>query len=255
MIYYRQGELHDGGVRQDISSPAFRFGVGFFETLLYNGTAVCHLQAHLARARHSLEYFGFDAEELDYDGAIDAVLAANDLTGTPARVNIFYPVDDEHGPVVPVVTAASYTPQADKNYRLSISVSPVQNPYFIHKTMNYMLHWMERRNASMMGYDDAILVQPGGIVLETTTAALVFSDGANFCAPNSFDRLESTALAATKELLAVHGCTIRTHMTGSFRHAYVLNSLIGMRPVISINGTKYEPDEDTCRRMTAVICG
>ncbi|UZP66442.1 aminotransferase class IV [Desulfovibrio mangrovi] len=255
MIYYRQGELHDGGVRQSITSPAFRFGVGLFETLLYNGTAICHLQAHLTRARQSLDYFGFQADELDYENAIREVLAANDLLGGHARVNIFFPVEDDDGTVAPVVTAALHTPQPTKTYRLTIASSPVQHPYFVHKSMNYMFHWMERRTATLQGYDDAVLTQPGGILLETTSAALIFSDGTNFCAPNSHDRLESTALAAAKELLSVHGCTVRMHTATTFRHAYVLNSLIGMRPVSNINGTRYEPDEDTCRRMTAVICG
>lgn len=255
MIYYRQGELHDGGVRQDIASPAFRFGVGLFETLLYNGTSLCRLQSHLTRAEDGLEYFGFLPEETDYEAAIFRVLEANGLAHTSARVNIFFPVDDEGGNVSPVITAAQYQPQPEKTYRLTLASVSVQHPYFAHKSMNYMFHWMERRAARLQGFDDAVLTQQGGVLLETTSAALVFSDGVNFCVPSSMDKLESTALEAAREVLTIHGCTVRAHTAGTFKHAYVLNSLIGMRPVTSLNGVLYEADEISCKNVTAVICG
>lgn len=254
MIFYRQGELHDGGVRQSMASPAFRYGVGLFETLLYNGSAICRLPQHLARAQRSMEYFGLTAEETDYAAAIAMVLEASGLERSPARVNIFFQVEDEEGGVCPVVTAAPYAADAARCYRLMLSSAPVVHPYFVHKSMSSMFHWMERRNARLLGYDDAVLVQQGNVLIETTTAALVFGDGTNFCTPNSMDKLESTALEGARELLHIHGCTIRSHSANTFRHAYVLNSLIGMRPVVALQGVPFEPDEETCRRVTALIC-
>lgn len=254
MIYYRNGQLHEGGIRQDIGSPAFRFGAGVFETLLYNGRNLCRLPAHLARARRSLEYFGLAEEEAPYEEAVAAVLRANGLTECPARVNIFFPAEDESGTVVPVIAAVPYEPLPDRTFRLALASGAAQHPYFAHKSMNAMFHWTERRSAQVLGYDDAVLMQQGGVLLETTTAALVFGDGTNLCTPNSADRLESTALAAAREVTPIHGCTVRVGTAGGFRHAYVLNSLMGMRPVVWLNGVEYAPDEATCARLTKVIC-
>ncbi|GFM38482.1 aminotransferase class IV [Desulfovibrio psychrotolerans] len=259
MIYYRNGQLHEGGIRQDIGSPAFRFGAGVFETLLYNGRNLCRLPAHLARARRSLEFFGLTEPEASYGDAryaeaIAAVLRANGLTERAARVNIFFPAEDESGTVVPVIAAVPYAPQPDKTYRLALASVAVQHPYFAHKSMNAMFHWMERRSAQALGYDDAVLVHQDGVLLETTTAALVFGDGTSLCTPGSADRLESTALAAAREVTPIDGCTVRASTAGGFRHAYVLNSLMGMRPVVWLNGVEYAPDEATCARLTEVIC-
>ena len=256
MIHWQGGALHEGGVRLDIGSPAFRYGAGFFETILWNGRAPSRLAAHVARLEASLAHFGLSAQPVDYDYVIAEVVQANGLGGRQARVNIFAPVEEEDAAVAPIVTAAPYDPPApDRTYSLRLAAPATQGSLAVHKSMNYMLCYLERRAARALGQDDAVLTQPGGIVVEATTAALLFGDGECFCTPTGGCRLPSTTLAAARDLLPVRDCTVRAGELRAFRHAYLLNSLQGMRPVTVIGAHAFAPDFATCQRCNPVLLG
>ena len=256
MIHWRSGALHEGGVRLDIGSPAFRYGAGFFETILWNGHGPSRLDAHLARLQASLDHFGLVAEPVDYPAVIAEVVRANGLAERLARVNIIVPLEDEDAAMAPLVTAAPYDPPApDRTYSLRLAPPATLGSLSLHKSMNYMLCYLERRAARALGQDDAVLTQPGGIVTEATTAALLFGDGDCFCTPTGGCRLPSTTLAAVRELLPVRDCTVRAGELRAFRHAYMLNSLQGMRPVTVIGSHAFTPDFATCERCNPVLLG
>lgn len=256
MIHWRGGGLHEGGVRLDIGSPAFRYGAGLFETILWNGRGPSRLDAHLARLRASLAHFGLVAEPVDYPAVIAEVVRANGLAGRQARVNIIAPLEDEDAAIAPLVTAAPFDPPApDRTYSLRLAPPATLGSLALHKSMNYMLCYLERRAARALGQDDAVLTQPGGIVVEATTAALLFGDGDCFCTPTGGCRLPSTTLAAVRDILPVRDCTVRAGELRSFRHAYLLNSLLGMRPVSVIGSHAFTPDFATCERCNPVLLG
>jgi 4-amino-4-deoxychorismate lyase len=254
MTYYRAGEYHDDGVTQDIAAPSFRFGAGVFETILFNGKSLCFFNQHLDRMESSLEKLGFIVPQIDFAELTMEVVRRNKLSDQIARVNIFALID-ENDEVDPVITAAPYTPQSKKQYRICTVTDGVQHPLLGHKTMNYMYNWLQRRSAIKKGYDDAVLLARDNLVTETTTAALLFGDGERFCLPGGKMKLPSIALEAARSILPIYDCSVRSYSLGNFRYAYVLNSLIGMRPVTAINGTMFMPDEHSCKAVTEIICG
>lgn len=255
MTYYRSGKYHDeDGVMQHIAAPSFRFGAGVFETILFNGKSLCYFNQHLDRLESSLEKLGFIVPQLDYAEIVMEVIDRKKLAGQTARVNIFALID-EHETVDPVITAAPYTPQLEKMYKLCTVTDGAQHPLLGHKTMNYMYNWLQRRSAIQKGYDDAVLLARDNLVTETTTAALLFGDGERFCVPGGKSRLPSIALEAARTILPIYDCSVRSYSVGDFRYAYVLNSLIGMRPVTAINGTRFMPDDHSCKTVTEKICG
>ena len=254
MIYYRDGEFHHGGVVQDITAPSFRFGAGLFETILYNSKNLCLFNQHIERMEASLEGFGFIAPQLDYAAIAMDVLSRSNLLETHARVNIFCLMNADNS-IDPIVTAAEYTPQPEKIYRLCTVTDGVQHPLLGHKSMNYMYNWLQKRTAIEKGYDDAILLSRDNYVTETTTAALLFGDGKRFCVPGGKSRLPSIALEAARSILPIYDCSVRSYTVGSFRYAYILNSLMGMHPVSAINGTMFLPDHHNCIAVTEKICG
>ena len=254
MIYYRAGKYHEDGVTQDIAAPSFRFGAGLFETILYNKKNLCLINQHIDRMENSLEDLGFIGPQLDYAELAMETVERNGLAGQVARVNIFCLMADDNS-VDPVIAAAPYSPQENKHYRICTVTDGVQHPLLGHKTMNYMYNWLQRRSAIEKGYDDAVLLSRDNYVTETTTAALLFGDGKRFCVPGGKSRLPSVSLEAAKTILPVYDCSVRSYTVGSFQHAYVLNSLIGMRPVTAINGTMFLPDDHSCKAVTEKICG
>ncbi|MBL3581892.1 aminotransferase class IV [Oleidesulfovibrio alaskensis] len=262
MTYVRNNALHCGPLPQHVTVPSFRSGTGFYETLLYNGCRLVNADAHMERITRSARACGLHLLPVDLHAAAQMLLDHLGLCGSMARINLFYtlesaPAADASGlcpPLVPAVTAAPYTPPpADKAFRLCRALHGVQSWWHEHKTTAHMGHLMERTHAQAAGYDDAVLHLPDGAILETTTAALIFYNGSRFTAPFPRFRLSSTAEALVKDVLGITYEKITADRLGCMQHAYVLNALMGMRPVRSIDTAEFNPDTDLCNEMTVLI--
>lgn len=261
-IHWHDGALKTATESGDPASPAFRYGAGFFETVFWNGGEAWLLDAHVRRLHAALAAFGFSAAPCDYASAIRAVVRALRLEGQTARINIFAPIDDEHAPITSRVTAAPWTPPAPRRaWRISTeSLAGTAHaahaaPLAEYKTMNYMFHWLLRRQAARSGYDDALLPHAQGYALETTAAAIVCGDGSRLFAPTGGPRLPSVTLAAARTVLAIEDAHILADDLARFRHVYVLNSLNGMLPVAAVDSTLLEADFETCRKTRGALLG
>lgn len=253
MIHYHDNGYTLEGVRMDPSSPAFRYGAGFFETLYYNGREVCHLERHLDRVLSSLRDYDVPYTTVDFEEVIAQVLNRNGLTGQTARVNIFYPIEAEVAS--PVVTAAPHDPKPYKAYRLCICEDHHISTLNGQKTMSYMFFHLALRRARARGFDDAALFDLEDNLLEATTGALVFKKDRQFVCVDSPYRLPSTALALATEVLDIIPVRMPLDVLPTFRHAYILNSIIGMRPVVAIGETAFVPDDDACKRVMEAVLG
>lgn len=256
MPYWYKGSLHEGGVALPAGSPSFRHGAGFCGTVFWNGNEAWLLDRHVVRLESSLARFGFSSEPCNYHAVIRELVAASGMQKTPARVDISMPMEDGEATCSPLITASPWqVPAPDAARTLRLASSPVQTPLGAHNTMSGFSEWLERRNARRDGYDDAILAMPSGTVLGTTTAALVFGDGNNFCTPNGPGRLRSTVLERAREILPIHSCTIRIAEMYAFKRAYVISALAGMLPVRGIDAHTFEVDVSTCNRLRPALLG
>lgn len=251
MIHYYKGEYSREGINLDPSAPAFRYGAGFFETICYNGSKICHLDAHLDRLLHSLRAYGVEHETTDFAKVIGQVINRNGLEGEFARVNIFYPLDTETAN--PAILAVPFDPKPYKAYRICICKDRHVSSLNAQKTTSYMFFHLAMRQAKARGFDDAALIDFDNNLLETTTGALILERNGDYFQMDSPYRLRSTALAMAEEILDIHPATVNIDSLGEFRHAYMLNSLIGMRPVVAIGETAFVPDEESCRAVTEVV--
>ena len=253
MIHYHDNGYTLEGVRLDPASPAFRYGAGFFETLYYNGREVCHLDLHLDRILSSLRAYGVAYAAVDFEEVIEQILNRNGLTGQTARVNIFYPIEGEQAS--PVVTAAPHDAKPYKAYRLCVCEDRHVSTLNGQKTMSYMFFHLALRQARARGFDDAALFDLEDNLLEATTGALVLKKDRQFVCVDSPYRLPSTALSLATGVLDILPVRLPLEELASFRHAYILNSLIGMRPVVSIGEVAFVPDDDTCKPVTDRVLG
>ncbi len=252
MIHYYLDGFHRADAPLSMNSPLLQSGFGVFETLLYNGRRLCHLEAHLRRARTSLEEFGFSPAPLDYESIADQLLRLNALEGRPARVNIFYPVRGGHD-VAPVLAARSYEPKPDQVFSLGVCPQRCEHPLAAHKVMDREFLNRARREAVAEGHDDALMLGLDGGVLETTVHSLIFQREGKFFKPAGGFRLPGTASALAGEILEIEPKTISVEAIGDYSSCYVLNSLVGMKPVKRIGKELFEIDGRTCRRLSEII--
>lgn len=260
-LHWHDGVLKIAPESGDLTSPAFRYGAGFFETLFWNGSQAWLLDAHVGRLHAGLAAFGFSAAPCDYAAAIRAVVMALELEGRPGRINIYAPIEDENGPVKPRIVVAPWTPpEPDRVWRISAlasaeTVPACHPPLAEHKTMNYMYHWLLRRQAARRGYDDVLLPHAAGLALETTAAALVCGDGSRLYVPAGGPRLPSVTLAAAQAALPMTDMRIRPADLARFRHIYALNALNGMLPVTAVEDMIFAPDFEVCRKARPLLLG
>lgn len=253
MIYYWKGRMQEGDVALAADSPAFRYGMGFFETVLYNGRRLLHFDAHLSRLEDSLQTFGMSAGRLQQQ-TVSEVLAANGLSGAPARVNLLAPVEDRHAQVPLAVFAVPYQPPP-KGSTLTLCRAPgrVLPPLGGHKSMNYMYYHLEHARARAAGCDDSVLVDPDGHVLEGCACALLFRFGSAFVAPSSAYALPSISMSMARRVLDVQQRPVQLGEALSADHVYALSSLSGMRPVTRIADVSFMPDHQTSSVVTGIV--
>jgi len=136
--------------------------------------------------------------------------------------------------------------------------------------MNYMHYYLAKRAAVQNGFDDAVLIDKSGMVREATTASILFSNGDGFVTPKTDNQFPSIALEIAKSVLTLRmvgqvspgsaknmseagfGETCPTSMD-QYRYAYVLNSLIGMKPISQIGESKFQIDAETCERVSQKV--
>lgn len=253
MIHYRNKRYTSEGVLMDPASPAFRHGAGLYETVYYNGRDVLHLHRHLDRVLSSLRACGIPYAAVDFDEVVGQVLNRNGLEDRPARVDIFYPL--EPGESSPVITAAPHEPKPYKAYRLCLCDDRHVSTLNALRSASRMFFHLALRQALARGFDDAALLDLNDDILEASTGALVFEKHGHFVCADSPYRLPSIALELAATVLDILPVRLPLAELESFRHAYLLNSLIGMRPVVAVGETAFVPDSATCDKVTPLILG
>jgi len=251
MIHFYKGQYSREGVMLDPSAPAFRYGAGFFETLYYNGRKLCHLDNHLDRLLHSLRAYNISYETIDFEPIIHQVINRNGLEGQTARINIFYPIEEPEAH--PVILAVPHEPKPYKAYRLCICNDHHVSTLNAQKTTSYMFFHLALKQAHARGFDDAALFDFNKNLLEATTGAIVLEKAGEFFEMDTPYRLPSTALNLASTVLDILPETVSLNDLPSYRHAYILNSVIGMRPVVAIGETAFVPDEEACRKVSELV--
>ncbi|WP_321404708.1 aminotransferase class IV [Maridesulfovibrio sp.] len=253
MIYFRNGEFIEDEVRLDLAQPAFRTGYGFFETLCWNGSKICHLDLHLERARKSLAEFGIAEEPLDYEVVISEVVAANGLDNAFARVNIFYPA--EQGRTQPIICAVPFEYIPDRTWSLKPCPQIFVTPLMAHKSTNRMDYVNAWQDAQADGFDDALLRDFAGNVLESSFASLLFRKGDTYFEPRTEYKLPGTAQKVAERYIEIEAAEIHLAHIGQFDHVYALNSLGGMIPVTAVGEVEFEVDFVNAAMVSQFVLG
>ncbi|WP_448384475.1 aminotransferase class IV [Desulfosoma sp.] len=264
-VWWNGSLVPEESVRVSPFDRGFLFGDGLFETLRADEGRALYVSDHLERLREGairlrlLPPGDGGASALDLNAPsvwaqrISQLLQANGLQSGSARVKIVVSRGDVSGvglpaPKVPTVCvlAEPYTPPSQEAYARGWTLRTFRAgctpPLAAMKTLNYLFYLWARQDAADAGFDEALLYDPLGHAAETATGSLLFLHEGRCTVSASPQRLRGTAERRILALFredgwAVEEAAIPETRLFSFSAVWVTNSLVGIMPVRSIDGT------------------
>lgn len=255
ICFYKNNFFTEGSVNIPVESISVCYGAGFFETILYDGFRIQYLDKHLERLKKSLNHFEFQWYAYDFEAIIGKLLNKNNLNGVRTRINIYcILVDWDQLPDFYIKVGAYKGPQVQA-YRLQTSL--LRHVSFIsqHKSISYWPYKYMKLKAIKGGYDDALLIDSHCNWIETTSACLIIEIDSKLYTSSSDYRLPSISLQVFQEYFPVFPVQITTALQQRAKHVFILNALIGIQPVRTVDTDIYEVRQDLCKTWNAILFG
>jgi branched-chain amino acid aminotransferase len=235
----------------------FQYGDGVFTTVRAESGCPLYLAAHLGRLTRSLKDLRIDWEPLqgmDWRALLDEILRRNGLDGGLAGLKILVtrgvalPLGlPEGGKPTVFVQARPYEPPSPEQYadgwRLHICHSGYAPPLAIHKSLNYLYYLSARQEAIDAGADEAVVLDAYGHIAETAAGSLLICSDEVWWTAESPYQLPGITLQQVRRLFEEQGHTVESRSVSLAELAkaqtvWVLNSLIGIMPVRSVDGVE-----------------
>lgn len=251
----------------------FLYGYGLFETMRAYSGHIFSLEAHLARLRRAAAFLGLGLDRLpDLSRALYDTLGANHLMNARIRLTLSggpgEPVPDVTACREPtlLITAREYVPHPDSIYRqgfraaLSAISRNTHSPVSGLKTLSYLDNILARREASLAGADEAIMLNEQGFVAEGSTSNVFLVSGNALRTPGEdCGILPGVTRSVVMELARTAGLATAEEKIapGEFAladEAFCTNSLIEIMPVTAFDGRavgRGAPGEVTAKLMAA----
>jgi para-aminobenzoate synthetase component 1 len=254
------------GAGVPVTDQGMLYGFGFFETLRVDRRRAPLLSDHLARfVRTWQALMPGPPPDLTWSAIIDQVITANGLQDCCAAVKIlatrgsraWAPWDHSL-----LVTARPYTHrlQAICAEGLALGIYPDrrQTPLANYKTLNYLYYLQAGQWAQASGYNEALILNPDGSVSETNTAGLLLIDGREVIRPRSPAVLPGVMAGAACRQLETWGYHIRQRPVDPAElltagQVLATNALMGVVPVLSVDGQARPPGEDLWQRLNDAL--
>jgi 4-amino-4-deoxychorismate lyase len=252
VIYFKNSFIKKKEIVSEINDLHFKYGFGFFETVLYNGLNICYLEKHITRLEFSLKDFGFKVYSEGYGLIIKELLSANKLINKLAKIYIYALVINNSKYEI-LITCSKYTPPEFEPVELLISPHIHLSYLNRYKTLNHMHFYLAKEFATSNKKYDAVLCDNNKNILECTSSAILFSDGKNFYTSNPINRLPSISLEIVRERYGLNEINIYSGNLEKYKNIYIVNSLIGCLPVSKIDNLNFETDKETAKNLKQLI--
>ncbi|MDH3283188.1 MAG: aminotransferase class IV [Acidobacteriota bacterium] len=176
--------LDERRARLPVTDPVFRWGVGLFEVVRgYHGRPF-RLEDHLSRLRRSADRLSIDTRRLPgLSRVIPRLLARNELRSGRVRISVT-------GAGNVLIEARRHAPPDGRigERGAKLVVAPWRRdpaaPLAGHKTLNYHELVLARDAAARLGAVDALILDPGGRVLEGTRSNVFAVLGGGLLTPD-----------------------------------------------------------------------
>ncbi|NOR45891.1 MAG: hypothetical protein GQ534_09925 [Candidatus Delongbacteria bacterium] len=170
----------------EVDSPAFNFGYGLFETILYENKKIFFIKDHLKRLNNTCIDLKIPKPnpKLVNDINIVKMISENNLFDKSVKIKLQYLPLNSFEKWNTIIRTEVYDRKTDP-VELVVSSSPRSNKYFRHKTMSYMEN-MHLQNVNKK-YNEVLFVNSEQNVIEGTKTniiairdkSLYFVDGKN----------------------------------------------------------------------------
>jgi len=169
----------------------FLFGDGVFTTIKVEGSIPLFLTDHLNRLRSSCHFFGIEFYDPGFPDIIDRLLEKNRLANARVKIIISRGIDLRNRIVnysggTPTITVQALPLALDPPQPLKLCVAKEvrgNESIYHHKTTSYLQNLHHKTTARERGFDDAVILNWEGKVLETSTANLFFIFGESIITP------------------------------------------------------------------------
>jgi branched-chain amino acid aminotransferase/4-amino-4-deoxychorismate lyase len=256
-----------------IDDRGFLLGDGLFETLLWRAGELVQFEAHAERLIAGCAALSLPAPEREalHAAAVAAVKAAG-LDAGRAAVRLTWSAGsggrglDRPDPVRPVLYAAA-APSPPPAGPAALATAEVRrndgSPTSRLKTLNYLDNVLARRQARAAGADEALMLNAQGEVACAAVANVFWFEGERLVTPAlecgvlaGVVRAQTLRAAAALGLEAVEARAPRERLDAA-AGVFLTNSLIGLRPVSSLDGRAVAPHPalDALARAVATTCG
>jgi branched-chain amino acid aminotransferase/para-aminobenzoate synthetase component 1 len=190
---------------------------------------------------------------VSWEERLGRLLAANNLTGGPARIKILLTRGIAPGLGLPedsrttlVIWGQPYAPPTPAEYAAGwpVVVFPEARSTFMgrHKSLNYLFYLAARQFALDREAKEALILEADGLVSEGAATSLIYLYQGQFYSPEAASALTGVTLAVLRRGVSGRGRTLETRPTGVLQlkqadGVWLANSLMGLMPVAAIDGT------------------
>lgn len=249
-----------------IFDRSYLFGEGLFESFRsYGNGKIPLLQKHLNRLEWSCTFLGLPYPMLNFKDICQTLLKKNNLKDARFKIVVSQNESLEGSDLSEQSNITIFClPLVEKNipqtYKLKTLSTLVNDalPLSSVKTTNYLVKAMGRKEAKEFGCDDGILLNHKGFVTEGTSTNIFWIDKDNKLHTVLPEQgllpgvMKQTVLDLLKEKnLKIKESLIKPDELSSSREVFVTNSLIGIKPVVEIDGRKISGGE--CGPVTEMI--
>lgn len=219
-------------------------GFGLMETMAAFGGQLPLFERHVKRLSKSAERFALPlprkAPELLDD--IGRLLEADGLHDARIRLTLTRGNPDHALPPMLAIHAVPLPPPPQTMTALiseTLRLSPV-SPLAGHKTLSYFPYRWAREEAKMAGYDEALLLDTSGHLVEgAASSVFVVTRGRVRTPALRHGGLAGVARGLVLELLSESNCETGSILPEAFQEAseaFLTNAVIGVVPLVSVNG-------------------
>jgi branched-chain amino acid aminotransferase len=248
----------------------FQYGDGLFTTVRVESGRPLYLAEHLSRLIRSLKELRIAWEplqDIDWPHLLDELLQRNSLLSGLAALKILVTrgkvvslgLPEGMQPTVFIQLRPYQAPSPDqyaRGWRLHISRSGYAPPLAGHKSLNYLFYLVARQQAIDAGADEAVILDVHGHIAETAAGSLLICSNGTWWSPQSPYQLPGITIALLRNLLGERGHVVEFRSGAPedlvrAQTAWVVNSLMGIMPVQSVDGLELpfpEAEKAACWR-------
>ncbi|WP_340694489.1 aminotransferase class IV [Hydrogenobacter thermophilus] len=236
---------------------SFFYGEGLFETILYKGRTK-KLMRHYERLSKSARYFSIPCPDFEtFFRKIEAKVKG--------RKNVYVKVclASYGGPrhyELPSkgelkISVYKYKPVRDPAHIcISRIVRHSSDPTIRHKTLNYLLNLIVKRDAIQRGFYDGLMLNEGGYITECSSANIILvKKGTVYTPHKESGLLFGTTLQTIMDKVKVEEVPLRLDDVFGADHIFLTNSLIGILPVKKLEDRDFPINWDLALYLKKLI--